>query len=164
MTDSRRDPQARPAADTGYAATAIQKTALIVGIVFLLVGIAGFIPGLTQNIDQLHGAGVHSEAMLFGVFQVSVLHNAVHLLFAVAGIAAAVRAVPSRRFLIWGGVVYIALWVFGLFAVHAPDVNVVPLNEADNWLHFGLAIGMILLGLVVGRDRRARTSGTRPIS
>lgn len=164
MTDSRRDPQARPAADTGYAATAIQKTAVIVGLLFLLVGVAGFIPGLTHDVDQLHGAGTQSEAMLFGVFQVSVLHNAVHLLFAVAGVAAAVRAVPSRNYLIWGGVVYIALWVFGLFAVHAPDVNFVPLNEADNWLHFGLAVGMIVLGLAVGRDRSARTSGTRPIS
>jgi len=164
MTDSRHDPRARPEADTGYAATAIQKTALIVGIVFLLVGIAGFIPGLTQNVDQLHGAGTHSEALLLGVFQVSVLHNIVHLLFAAGGIAAAVRAVPSRNYLIWGGVVYIALWVFGLFAVHAPDVNFVPVNEADNWLHLGLAVGMILLGIVVGRDRSARTGGTRPVS
>ena len=164
MTNPRRDPQARPDADTGYAATAIQKTALIVGIVFLLVGIAGFIPGLTQDADQLHGAGVHSEAMLLGIFQVSVLHNIVHLLFGAAGIAAAVRAVPSRHYLIWGGVVYVALWVFGLFAVHAPDVNFVPVNEADNWLHIVLAVGMILLGLFVGRDRSARTMGTRPVS
>jgi uncharacterized membrane protein YhaH (DUF805 family) len=153
-----------PASDTGYAATAIQKTALIVGIVFLVVGIAGFIPGLTQSVDQLHGAGAHSEAMLLGIFQVSVLHNIVHLLFAVAGIAAAVRAVPSRHYLIWGGVVYIALWVFGLFAVGTPEVNFVPVNEADNWLHLGLAIGMIVLGVAVGRDRSARTTGTRPVS
>jgi uncharacterized membrane protein YhaH (DUF805 family) len=153
-----------PAADTGYAATAIQKTALIVGIVFLLVGIAGFIPGLTQSVDQLHGAGAHSEAMLLGIFQVSVLHNVVHLLFAAAGIAAAVRAVPSRHYLIWGGVVYVALWVFGLFAVGMPEVNFVPLNEADNWLHFGLAVGMILLGVFVGRDRSARKAGTRPVA
>jgi uncharacterized membrane protein YhaH (DUF805 family) len=153
-----------PAADTGYAATAIQKTALIVGIVFLVVGLAGFIPGLTQSVDQLHAAGTHSEAMLLGIFQVSVLHNIVHLLFAVAGIAAAVRAVPSRHYLIWGGVVYIALWVFGLFAVGTPEVNFVPVNEADNWLHLGLAIGMIVLGIAVGRDRSARTTGTRPVS
>ncbi len=153
-----------PAADTGYAATAIQKTALIVGIVFLLVGIAGFIPGLTHALDQLHVAGAHSEAMLFGIFQVSVLHNVVHLLFAVAGIAAAVRAVPSRHYLIWGGVVYVALWVFGLFAAATPEVNVVPLNAADNWLHFGLAVGMIVLGVSIGRDRSARVTGTRPVS
>jgi len=150
--------------DTGYGATAIQKTAAIVGAVFLLVGIAGFIPGLTQSVHELHGAGADSEAMLLGVFQVSVLHNIVHLLFGVAGLAVAVRAVPSRHYLIWGGVVYVALWVYGLFAVGMPQANFVPVNEADNWLHFGLAVGMILLGILVGRDRSARTTGTRPVS
>ena len=58
-----------------YAETAIQKTALGVGVVFLLVGVAGFIPGVTQNIEGMTAAGHTSEAMLFGVFQVSVLHR-----------------------------------------------------------------------------------------
>ncbi len=74
---------------TRYAGTPIQKTALIIGIVFLIVGIAGFIPGVTHSAEHLHGAGAASEALLLGVFQVSVLHNVVHLLFAVAGIALA---------------------------------------------------------------------------
>lgn len=148
----------------GYAATAIQKTALVVGIVFLLVGVAGFIPGLTENIDQLQGAGHHSEALLLGLFQVSVLHNAVHLLFGVAGVALASRATWSRMYLIWGGVVYVVLWVYGLFAAGMPEANVVPLNAADNWLHFFLAVGMIGLGVLVGRDRSARTTGTRPVA
>ncbi len=87
----------------GYAATPIQKTALIVGIVFLLVGIAGFIPGLTHSAEHLHGAGADSEAHLLGVFQVSVLHNFVHLAFAIAGIALAARARSSRLYLIIGG-------------------------------------------------------------
>lgn len=148
----------------GYASTAIQKTALVVGIVFLVVGVAGFIPGLTQNIDQLHGAGHHSEALLLGLFQVSVLHNVVHLLFGVAGVALAARATGARMYLIWGGVVYIVLWVYGLFAAGIPEANIVPLNTADNWLHFFLAVGMIGLGVLVGRDRSARTTGTRPVA
>lgn len=155
MTDTTRS--------TRYAETAIQKTALAVGIVFLIVGIAGFIPGITHPIDHLEGVGADSEAMLLGIFQVSVLHNIVHLLFGVAGVAVAARAVASRQYLIWGGVVYLALWVFGLFAVNAPDVNFVPVNSADNWLHLVLAIGMIALGIFVGRDRSARTTGTRPV-
>ncbi len=73
-----------------YAGSSIQKVALVVGIVFLLVGIAGFVPGLTSG--DLGGAGHHSMAMLLGIFQVSVLHNIVHLLFGVVGLLAANRA------------------------------------------------------------------------
>lgn len=138
----------------GYARTAIQKTSLIVGIVFLVVGIAGFIPGLTHNMAEMDGAGADSGALLFGVFQVSILHNIVHLLFGVIGLVAAAAPRPSRQFLIWGGVVYAVLFVYGLFAVNVDAANFVPVNTADNWLHLVLAVGMILLGIFVGRERR----------
>jgi hypothetical protein len=162
MTDRTYD---RSPDRTRYAETAIQKTALIVGIVFLVIGIAGFIPGLTNPIDQLDAAGADSEALLLGVFQVSILHNIVHLLFGVLGLAVATRASASRQYLIWGGVVYAVLWVYGLFAVGNPDANFIPVNNADNWLHLVLAVGMILLGLLVGRDRtRTRSTGTRQVS
>ncbi|MFY9714794.1 MAG: DUF4383 domain-containing protein [Microbacterium sp.] len=143
---------------SGYAATAIQKTALTVGIVFLIVGVAGFIPGLTHPIEHLEAAGAGSEALLLGLFQVSILHNIVHLLFGVAGVAAAARATASRQFLIWGGVVYFVLFIVGLFLVGAPQANFIPVNAADNWLHLVLAIGMVALGLLVGRERTARTA------
>ena len=65
--------------------TNIQKAALAVGVVFLLVGVLGFIPGITSNYDTLQFAGPESEAQLLGLFQVSILHNIVHLLFGVAG-------------------------------------------------------------------------------
>jgi hypothetical protein len=150
--------------DTRYAETAIQKAALIVGIVFLVVGIAGFIPGLTHPIDHLDGAGADSDALLMGIFQVSVLHNIVHLLFGVAGVAVAARARASRNYLIWGGVVYLVLFIYGLFAVGAPEANFVPVNAADNWLHLVLGVGMIALGLLVDRDRNARARGTRDVA
>lgn len=135
----------------GYAKTTIEKTALIVGIVFLVVGIAGFIPGITTNLDALMFAGHESEALLLGLFQVSILHNLVHLLYGVAGIAVAASSVASRNYLIWGGAVYGLLWVYGLFVVGENVANFVPVNHADNWLHLTLAVGMILLGLLVGR-------------
>ncbi|MBW9092116.1 DUF4383 domain-containing protein [Microbacterium jejuense] len=149
--------------DTRYAETAIQKTALIVGIVFLIVGIAGFIPGLTHPIEHLDGAGADSDALLMGVFQVSVLHNIVHLLFGVAGLAVAAGARASRNYLIWGGVIYLVLFVYGLFAVNAPEVNLVPVNGADNWLHLVLGLGMLALGLLVDRGRN-RTTATRNVT
>lgn len=145
---------------SGYASTAIQKTALIVGIVFLLVGIAGFIPGLTHS-GELHGAGAHSDAHLLGVFQVSVLHNLVHLLFGIAGIAAAAQARASRLFLIIGGLVYLVVWLYGLIAVNNEALNFLPVNDADNWLHLGLAAGMILLGIFVSRPARVTRTDSR---
>ncbi|MFS0894192.1 DUF4383 domain-containing protein [Microbacterium sp. 179-I 3D3 NHS] len=145
--------------ESGFARTAIQKTALIVGVVFLLVGIAGFIPGLTHG-GHLHGAGAESEAQLLGVFQVSVLHNFVHLLFGVAGIAAAARIRASRLYLVLGGLVYLVVWIYGLIAVNNPQINFLPVNDADNWLHLALAAGMILLGIFVTRPTRVDRSGT----
>lgn len=142
-----------------YAETAVQKAALTVGIVFLVIGIAGFIPGLTTNLDTMEFAGHESEALLLGVFQVSVLHNIVHLLFGVAGLAFARSFAGSRNFLIWGGVIYAVLLVYGLFLSGDQPANFVPLNTADNWLHAVLAVGMILLGVLLGRrDVRATTA------
>lgn len=137
-----------------FAGTPIQKTALIVGIVFLLVGIAGFIPGLTHSAEHLHGAGADSEAHLLGVFQVSVLHNIVHLAFAIVGIAVAVNARASRLYLILGGLMYLIVWLYGLIAVGNDQLNFLPVNNADNWLHLGLAVGMVLLGVFVNREPR----------
>jgi len=66
-------------------ASPIQKAAAAVGAVFLLVGILGFVPGITTGFGDMKFAGHESGAELLGIFQVSVLHNIVHLLFGVAG-------------------------------------------------------------------------------
>lgn len=143
-----------------YGATVVQKGALIVGIVFLVVGIAGFVPGLTTG--SLSGAGSGSMAMLLGLFQVSVLHNVVHLAFGIVGVLAARGAGASRGYLVIGGIVYAVLWIYGLFtANHMSGANFVPLNTADNWLHLVLAVGMILLGIVLPRSRRRRDDTIR---
>ena len=125
----------------------VQSTAAVVGVVFLLVGILGFVPGITTHYGDLSFAGHHSGAKLLGIFQVSVLHNIVHLLFGVVGLVLARTADGARTYLVGGGVVYLVLWVIGL--VGAADW--IPANTADNWLHFGLGVGMIALGLVTTR-------------
>jgi Domain of unknown function (DUF4383) len=130
----------------------IQYAAMTVGAVFLLVGILGFIPGITTNYDQLGGAGHTSMAMLLGLFQVSILHNIVHLLFGVAGLALARTARGAKSFLVWGGVIYAVLWIYGLIIDPTSSANFVPLNTADNWLHLLLAVGMIALGVLLGRS------------
>ena len=139
--------------------TPVQIAALAVGALFLLVGVLGFIPGITVDYDTMTFAGHHSEAMLLGVFNVSILHNIVHLLFGVAGIAMARTAASARAFLVVGGVIYAVLWLYGLLIDLDSAANFVPVNTADNWLHFGLAVVMIVLGLVL-EPRRARGAGT----
>ncbi|GAA3438848.1 DUF4383 domain-containing protein [Kutzneria kofuensis] len=132
--------------------------ALVVGAVFLLVGILGFIPGVTTDYDMMGFAGHDSMAKLFGLFQVSVLHNIVHLVFGVAGIALARTARTAAAYLVVGGVIYLVLWIYGLVIDQQSRANFVPLNTPDNWLHFGLGIGMIALGLLAYRAVRAGTA------
>lgn len=83
--------------------TALQKAALVVGGAFILVGVLGFVPGITTNFDGMEFAGPDSEAMLLGVFQVSVLHNLVHLGLGLWGLAAARAIGASRVYLLGAG-------------------------------------------------------------
>jgi hypothetical protein len=120
--------------------------ATIVAATFLLVGVLGFIPGVTSNYDQLSFAGHESTAELLGIFQVSILHNVVHLLFGVAGLALARTYSGAVAYLLGGGVVYLVLWVYGLLIDHGSSANFVPVNDADNWLHLALGVLMVALG------------------
>lgn len=132
----------------GTETTVTQKIAGGVGAVFALVGVAGFIPGLTQNLDTIAWAGNASDAKLLGLFEVSVLHNLVHLAFGALGLAAMRSFGWAKGFLIWGGATYLALAVYGMVIDLDSEANFVPLNVADNWLHIALGAGMIGLGLL----------------
>jgi hypothetical protein len=132
----------------------LQIFAAVVGATFLLVGILGFIPGVTQNYDELAFAGTDSSAELLGLFRVSILHNIVHMLFGV-GLVAAARPSWSATFLIGGGVLYVGVVLYGVLIDETSDANFLPINDADNVLHLVLAIGMIALGLIgLAADRR----------
>jgi hypothetical protein len=135
--------------------TPVQNVARLVGIVFLAVGIAGFIPGLTTNLyDGLEFAGNDGNAELLGLFQVSILHNIVHGLFGIAGLALAATPSGARSYLIGGGAIYLVLWLLGLIGA----ADWIPSNTADNWLHFLLGLGMIGLGVALTRERRVAST------
>ncbi|WP_368680656.1 DUF4383 domain-containing protein (plasmid) [Rhodococcus opacus] len=152
-------PRSRPIRNL-VTSTPVQTASLVLGAVFLLVGILGFIPAVTSNLDQLAGAGHDSGAMLMGLFQVSVLHNIVHIVFGVAGITAARLASAAEIYLLLGGFIYLGLWVFGLVIDKDESANFIPLNTADDWLHFTLGTGMIMLGILLTHGRRADTRTT----
>ncbi|HET7349335.1 MAG TPA: DUF4383 domain-containing protein [Marmoricola sp.] len=137
----------------------VRQAAVAVGAVFLLVGVAGFVPGITSYYGELSFGGHESGAELLGIFQVSILHNAVHLIFGAAGLALGRTAKGATQYLVWGGIVYLALWFYGLVIDHDSGANFVPVNHADNWLHLGLGAVMVLLGLI-GR-RAAIAPGSR---
>jgi hypothetical protein len=136
-----------------HGKTNLQKAALAVGVVFLLVGVLGFIPGLTTKFDEMQFAGPESGAMLLGLFQVSVLHNIVHLLFGIAGVMMAKTHAGARNFLLWGGIIYLVLFIYGLLVGAESGANFVPLNGADDALHLLLAVAMIALALALGGKR-----------
>jgi len=126
----------------------VSLLALAVGVTFILVGILGFVPGITTNYGDLSFADHHSESKLLGLFQVSVLHNIVHILFGVAGLALWRTVSGAQTYLVGGGIVYVLLGVYGASIERHSDANFVPVNGADDILHLGLGVAMVVLGLV----------------
>jgi hypothetical protein len=129
------------------------------GVVFLLVGIGGDIPGISTGYDTMRFIGHHSHAMLRGVFQVSVLHNVVHLLYGGIGVALTGSATRARHYLLWGWVVHLGLWIDGLLSGQDSAAGFVPLNPADDWLH--LFLGVTMVGLS-SRPSGPHRTDTRP--
>jgi hypothetical protein len=136
--------------------TLAQNLALGFGAVFLIVGILGFIPGITTDYSDMEFAGKDSGAELLGIFQVSILHNIAHLLFGV-GILAARTHELARTYLLGGAIVYTVLFIYGLFVGGGDDANFIPMNGADDVLHLLLAIAFIGAYFVTGRERPAAT-------
>jgi hypothetical protein len=132
---------------------AVQGAALLVAGGFVVVGVLGFIPGVTTDYGLLEWSGHHSGARLFGIFAISGLHNVLHLASGIVGLAMASTYAASRAYFLGGGLVYLALWLHGLFMDQGSSANLLPVNAADNWLHFGLGSGMVLLGLTLAGQR-----------
>ena len=129
--------------------TNINKTvALVFGIVFLLIGVLGFVPALTPG-----GA-------LLGLFMVNGLHSVVHLLFGVLGIAAAFSGM-ERLYNRAAGVIYLVLFVLGLIPALVPNgmlLGLVMINGADNVLHLVVGAVLAYVGFAVQTRRSAVAS------
>jgi hypothetical protein len=115
--------------------TTVQRVAQIFGVVFILLALVGFYAG-GMNME----ADPATAPMILGMFPVNLLHNIVHLLFGIWGLAASRSFTGARQFAQIAGVIYLVLAVVGYFA---PDgFGFVPLGGNDVWLH--LALGAIL--------------------
>ena len=117
--------------------TLAQKLAFLFGVVFLLVGILGFIPAITEDAPGSF-AGEDSEGSLFGAFQTSVLHNLAHLAFGI-GILAARKHTTALTYLLVGGVAYLGLFLIGI----AGAMDWLPADDTDDWLHLALAAALL---------------------
>jgi len=146
--------------DGGRGKLPVQWVVIVISLGFLLVGILGFIPGVTTNVDDLQWLGHDEDALLLDVFEVSIFHNLVHGAFGLVGLLAARSARASQIYLVLGGLVYLALWVYGLVIDHSSDANFIPVNDADNWLHLALGVTMVLLGILL----QPRTRGSRSLT
>lgn len=132
----------------------VQVASIVFGVVFLVVGLAGFIPGLTTDYDRLGTFG-GVAAKLLGIFGVNWLENVTHLLYGAAGLAAASTAARSRQYFLFGGVLYAIVGIYGVATGVHSDANILGVNEAGNVLHFVLAVVMIGVALVLGREEAA---------
>jgi hypothetical protein len=117
--------------------------ALVLGIAFLQVGIAGFIPGLTVAPAHDHGLAVQDpgHGYLFGLFHVNLLHNLVHILFGIWGIIA-YRTLDASK--LYSQVVAISYAVLAILGLLPAPINtlfgLVPIHGHDVWLHAIIAV------------------------
>ena len=130
--------------------TTVQRAAQIFGVVFLLVGLAGFfVTGLSMESDP------EAAPHLFGLFPVNALHNVVHLLFGVWGLLASRSLSGSRGYFRAVAIIYAVLTVMGLVPGLQTTFGLIPLYGADVALHAVLAIVAAYFGWM-NRDDGAR--------
>lgn len=133
----------------------LKTMALVFGIVFVLVGAAGFIPGLVhQPMTAPHASASHltmggeGAGNLLGLFPVNMLHNIVHVLFGLIGLAASRSVKGARTYFQFVFVAYALLAVLGLIPSMQTLFGLVPLHGNDVWLHAVLALAGLYLGFV----------------
>ena len=118
----------------------VVKLAWVFAVVFLLIGVLGFVPGIT------------ADGHLLGIFEVDLLHNIIHLATGVLAALAAWKGVElSRRFFQVFGVVYALVTVVG-FVQGDTVLGLVGVNMADNILHLAVAVVALAAGFFLKGD------------
>jgi Domain of unknown function (DUF4383) len=124
--------------------------ATVFGIVYVLIGIAGFF--VTSGVGFLDTSG----GLLLGIFEVNLFHNVAHVLIGAALLIAGLSGVPAAKTVnSVVGAAYLLLGIVGLFVVGSA-FNVLAISGADNVLHFGSAVLLLAVGL--GAERGMKTT------
>ncbi|NUU32797.1 DUF4383 domain-containing protein [Arthrobacter sp. C9C5] len=134
-----------------FGRTDVQNVGMGVGIVLLVVGVLGFIPGITTQYSELRFFGPDSKAMFLGLFQVSMLLNVVQLAIGAAGLTMSRNGMGARNFLMGFGLLYIIFSVYGLIVGVGSAANFLSFNTMDNWTHMVLGVAMIGAGWLLSR-------------
>ncbi len=135
-----------------------RRFAFLLGLFFVLAGIAGFLPFLshpeagTALADNAlapahHGAILGTgDDMLFGLFPVNVAHNVLHLLFGLWGLAAARSRRGATVYARSVAVIFFLLAIAGLLPTVQTGFGLLPLYAKDVWLHGLIALGGVYFG------------------
>lgn len=118
----------------------LKTFAWIYGIVFVLIGLLGFVPAFIPG------------GLLLGIFQVNSFHSIVHILSGVVAIIAALGgAYYAKWYFIIFGIVYGLVTILG-FLTGNGLFGLIPVNMADNILHLVIAASSLYLGFVVSKS------------
>lgn len=113
---------------------------MLFGIVFLAVGILGFVPGVTTT-------GADGMPMLLGIFMVNTAHSFVHIASGAVFLLASMSGGGAAR--LWFqifGLVYAVVAVLGFMTPNGMLLGLISNNPADTWLHVVLAVAMLAIG------------------
>ena len=117
----------------------LQKASMAFGVVFVLIGLLGFVPGVTIDADN-------GNKLLLGIFEVNTVHNLVHIASGVVALIAATSASYARLYFQVFGVVYGLVTVLGFMM--SPVLGLIPVNHADNLLHVVITVAALYLGFL----------------
>ncbi len=116
----------------------LKNLAMVFGVVFLLIGVLGFVPGVTN------------DGMLLGIFEVDAVHNVIHLLTGILAILAGMKGMAKLYFKVFG-VVYALVTILG-FVAGGNILGLIQTNMADDILHLVIAVVALYAGFVMKDD------------
>jgi hypothetical protein len=123
--------------------------ALLFGIVFLAVGVLGFVPGFVHAPGGAHNVTMtQNYGDLLGLFPVNILHNVVHIAFGIWGLLAYRSLGGAVTYFRSVAVIYAVLTVLGLIPAFDTTFGLIPIYGNDVWLHALLAIVAAYFGWV----------------
>ena len=132
-----------------------QWLALVIGVVYLLVGIIGFF------ITGFEGFTEHEDGQTILGFGINPLHNIVHIIIGLAGVTMWSKRSSARSYGWLLAIGYGIAAIYGFIVVNNPDANILNINMADNWLHVFSALAGLAIALWPHRDDRADRAGRR---